>query len=171
MPSVAGAGRLYGRLLAVLAAVAGALMAAITAMIVVDVVMRNLGFQPPAHTLTLTEYGLLYITMLGAPWLLRMKGHVYIELLTTAVAPGIRRLLAIAVYVLCCAACLIIFYYSLQVTIDDFRRASLDVSSFDMPRWLLFAVMPVSFLLMAIEFARYLIGFDNMFSGDAGIHE
>ena len=75
----------YVRLLQGLAAVAGVIMGATAVMIVFDVTVRNLGFQPPPHTLTFTEYGLLYVTMLGAPGLVRTKGHVYIELVTAAV--------------------------------------------------------------------------------------
>jgi hypothetical protein len=60
MLAIAG---LYRRLLEALAVVAGVLLAAMTLAIVFDVVVRNLGWQPPGHTLTLTEYGLLYVTV------------------------------------------------------------------------------------------------------------
>ena len=42
---------LYRRLLELLAVVAGVMLAAMAFAIVVDVVVRNLGLQPPAHTL------------------------------------------------------------------------------------------------------------------------
>jgi C4-dicarboxylate transporter, DctQ subunit len=160
---------LYWRLLEALAVVAGILLAAMGLAIVVDVVVRNLGLQPPAHTLTLTEYGLLYVTMLGAPWLVREKGHVYIELVTAAVSPRTRFWLTRVVYGLCVLTCAVIFYFSLEVTIDHYERDVIDVRSFDMPRWLLTASMPLSFGLMAIEFARYLLGLDSMHTGQAGI--
>jgi TRAP-type C4-dicarboxylate transport system permease small subunit len=162
---------LYRRLLELLAVVAGVLLAAMALAIVVDVVVRNLGLQPPAHTLTLTEYGLLYVTMLAAPWLVREKGHVHIELLTAALSPRARFWLTRVVYALCVVTCVVIFYFALEVTIDQWRRAVIDVRSFDMPRWLLTASMPLSFGLMAIEFGRYLIGLDSMHTGQAGIHE
>jgi C4-dicarboxylate transporter DctQ subunit len=162
---------LYRRLLELLAVVAGVLLAAMTVAIVVDVVVRNLGLQPPAHTLTLTEYGLFYVTMLAAPWLVREKGHVHIELLTAAVSPRTRFWLTRAVYLLCVLTCIVIFWFALEVTIDQWQRAVIDVRSLDMPRWLLSASMPLSFGLMTIEFGRYLIGLDSMHSGQAGIHE
>ena len=162
---------LYRRLLDVLAVVAGIILAAITLGIVLDVAVRNLGLQPPAHTLTLTEYGLLYATMLGAPWLLREKGHVYIELLTAAVSPRARFWLTRVVYALCVLTCAVIFWFSLEVTIAHYGRGVIDVRSFDMPRWLLTASMPLSFGLMTIEFGRFLLGLDSMHTGQAGIHE
>jgi C4-dicarboxylate transporter, DctQ subunit len=162
---------LYRRLLELLAVVAGVLLAAMALAIVIDVVVRNLGFQPPAHTLTLTEYGLLYVTMLAAPWLVREKGHVHIELVTAAVGSRARFWLTRAVYALCVLTCMVIFWFALEVTIDQWRRDVLDVRSFDMPRWLLTASIPLSFGLMAVEFARFLLGLDSMHSGQAGIHE
>ena len=168
MPMIAA---LYWRLLELLAAVAGVMLAAMALAIVVDVVMRNLGLQPPAHTLTLTEYGLLYLAMLGAPWLVREKGHVYIELVTAAVSPRTRFWLTRVVYALCVLTCAVIFWFSLEVTIDHYQRHVIDVRSFDMPRWLLTASIPLSFGLMIIEFGRFLLGLDSMHAGHAGIHE
>jgi C4-dicarboxylate transporter, DctQ subunit len=161
----------WRRLLELLAVIAGVLLAAMAVAIVVDVVVRNLGLQPPAHTLTLTEYGLLYVTMLGAPWLVREKGHVYIELVTAAVGPRTRFWLTRVVYALCVLTCAVIFWFSLKVTIDQWQRAVIDVRSFDMPRWLLTASIPLSFGLMIVEFARFLLGLDSMHAGRAGIHE
>jgi C4-dicarboxylate transporter, DctQ subunit len=162
---------LYRRLLEAPAVVAGVLLTAMAAGIVFDVVARNLGLQPPAHTLTLTEYGLLYVTMLAAPWLLREKGHVHIELLIAAVSPRTRFWLTRVVYGLCVLTCVVIFWFALEVTIDQWQRHVTDVRSFDMPRWLLRASMPLSFGLMTIEFGRFLFGFDSMHTGHVGIHE
>jgi hypothetical protein len=43
--------------------------------------------------------------------------------------------------------------------------------SFDSSRWLLIASIPLSFCLMTVEFARFLISLDSMHAGQAGIHE
>ena len=162
---------LYHRLLEALAVVAGIILATMAFAIVLDVLMRNLGLQPPAHTLTLTEYGLLYLTMLAAPWLVREKGHVYIELVTAALSPRARFWLTRVVYALCVLTCAVIFWFGLEVAITHYQRAVIDVRSFDMPRWLLTASIPLSFGLMAIEFGRFLLGLDSMHTGHAGIHE
>jgi C4-dicarboxylate transporter, DctQ subunit len=162
---------LYRHLLEALAVVAGVMLAGMAFAIVLDVVVRNLGLQPFAHTLTLTEYGLLYLTMLAAPWLVREKGHVYIELVTAALGPRARFWLTRVVYAVCVLTCAVIFWFGLEVTIDHFQRQVTDVRSFDMPRWLLTASIPLSFGLMTIEFGRFLLGLDSMHTGRAGIHE
>ena len=74
-------------------------------------------------------------------------------------------------YLLCVITCSLICYYSGLVTVETFLRGDHEVRSFDMPRWLIFAIMPVSFSLLSVEFARYLLGMDNMYDGELGIHE
>jgi TRAP-type C4-dicarboxylate transport system permease small subunit len=136
---------------------AGVMMVATMAMIVVDVALRNLGFQSSAHFFTFTEYFLLLMPLLGAPWLVREKGHIYIELLVNALPPRAQRALLVAVAVACVAVAAILAWYGGAITVQDFVGNEKDVRSFDMPRWMLMAFMPLSFGMMAIEFLRLLV--------------
>jgi TRAP-type C4-dicarboxylate transport system permease small subunit len=70
--------------------------------------------------------------------------------------PRARRWLMRVIGVACIAVCLVIAWYGFGVTIADFRGAERDVRSFDMPRWLVVGWIPLAFLMMAIEFARFL---------------
>jgi TRAP-type C4-dicarboxylate transport system permease small subunit len=142
---------LYG-----MALVAGVLMVAMMAMIVADVGLRNLGYQSSAHFFTFTEYFLLLIPLLGAPWLVREKGHIYIELLTAALAPQRRRALMRGIVVLCLAVCVVLAWYGAAITVQNFVQNEKDVRSFDMPRWVLMLSMPLAFGMMALEFLRLL---------------
>ena len=47
---------------------------------------------------------------------------------------------------------------------DAVQNDKIDVRSVDMPQWALYGAMPFCFFLVAIEFARYLIGLDDMYS-------
>ena len=47
--------------------------------------------------------------------------------------------------------------------VEAIQTQNLDVRGVYMPEWLLFAPMPPCFLLVAIEFFRYLIGVDDMY--------
>jgi C4-dicarboxylate transporter DctQ subunit len=135
---------------------AGLLIAAMMVVITVDVVVRNLGYQSSAHFFSFTEYALLIVPCLGAPWLVREKGHIYVEILLMHLAPRRRRWLMSAIGVACVAVCLVIAWYGFEVTLKDWNGAERDVRSFDAPRWLLVFWIPLSFLMMAIEFARFL---------------
>ena len=136
--------------------VAAFLIAAMMVIITLDVVIRNIGYQSSAHFFTFSEYALLMIPCLGAPWLVREKGHIYVEILLMQVGPRARRWLMRFIGAACIAVCLVVAWYGFGVTISDFVGNEKDVRSFDMPRWMIVGWIPLSFLMMAIEFARYL---------------
>jgi len=148
--------RAYDAILYGMAYAAGFLMAAMMAVITLDVVLRNLGYQSSAHFFTFTEYALLIVPCLGAPWLAREKGHIYVEILLMAMPPKVRARMTFAIGVICVAVCLAIAWYGFQVTWQDYVNNEKDVRSLDMPRWMVVGWIPLSFLMMAVEFARFL---------------
>lgn len=160
----------YSALVTALAAIAAAMLGLITLLIVIDVTIRNLGFQPYPHTLALTEYSLLYVAMLGAPWLVRAKGHVHIEIIVARLQGTPRRIVHSFVCLVCAAVCLVLAWYGLDVTLGNIARADMDIRSFDSPRWILIACMPLGFFLSAVEFTRFLLGYDDMFK-DSAVYE
>jgi len=59
-------------------------------------------------------------------------------------------------------------YYSLELFLEAWESQEPDVRGIDMPYWTLFLPMPICFLLVALEFSRYLIGIDSYYSYDLG---
>ncbi|MCR9150448.1 MAG: TRAP transporter small permease [Rhodobacteraceae bacterium] len=161
----------YGWLLYGMAVLAGALLVWMMISVIVSVLMRNAGLQPFAWLFTSAEYGLLYMTMLGAPWLVREKGHVHIELVTSALPEGPRRLLSRAVALACVAVCAILAWKGTDLLLTNIERGDYDTRAYYFPRWLLTIAFPLSFGLMAIEFSRFVFGDDLMHTGEPGIHE
>lgn len=149
--------RCYGGLIRLLAVGAALLMVAVMLTVCLDVIIRNLGHQPSAHFFTLSEYALLLIPCLGAPWLVRDKGHVYIEILLMQLRPSARRAMSVFIGVACIAICLTLAWFGLEVTIQDWVQNNKDVRSFDAPRWAIVMWIPISFFLMATEFLRFLL--------------
>ena len=148
--------RAYDAVLYGMAYIAAFLMAAMMAVITLDVVIRNLGYQSSAHFFTFTEYALLIVPCLGAPWLAREKGHIYVEIVLMSFSERTRARLTVAIGLICIAVCLVIAWYGFGVAWRDFVQDEKDVRSMDMPRWMVVGWIPVSFLMMAIEFARFL---------------
>ena len=140
-----------------MALAAGILMVAMMGMIVADVALRNLGYQSSAHFFTFTEYFLLLIPLLGAPWLVREKGHIYIELLIGALPSSRRQALMRVIVVLSLTVCAVLAWYGGAITLQNFAQNEKDVRSFDMPRWILMLSMPLGFGTMALEFLRLLL--------------
>jgi len=151
----------YDAVLYGMAYVAGFLMVAMMAVIFIDVVLRNLGYQSSAHFFTFTEYALLAVPCLGAPWLVREKGHIYVEILLMSLKPRRRRILTRAIGAVCVAVCAILAWYAFGVTLNDFVHNEKDVRSLDMPRWMVSGFIPLSFAMMALEFLRFLLRGEN----------
>ncbi len=145
-----------------------AIVTCIFVMIVIDVSMRILGYTPPGFTLSVVEYALLYFAMCCAPFLVRQKGHVTIEALVSVLPPVVRFVLAKIVYTACVTVALLFAYYSLQLFLEGWESQEPDVRGIDIPYWALYLPMPICFFLVAMEFARYLIGIDSYYSYDLG---
>lgn len=153
----------YLALLHGMAVLAGAMMVATMAAIVIDVALRTAGTQSSAHIFSFTEYGLLLIPLLGAPWLVREKGHVYVEIFLIMLGPGARKAAMQLIALVCVAVCLVLAWFGGEITVQNYLLADKDVRSFDMPRWILMAFMPLSFGMMAIEFLRFFVRGENLF--------
>ncbi len=138
-------------------------MAGVCLIIVYDVVARNLGFQPPASTVALTEYSLLYFTMAAAPFLVREKGLIVIEVIHHRVSTKFRGILDRFILLLCCAVSFAVAALAAILTIEAVLRGEIEVRSLDAPRWVLFAPMLIGFSLMGIEFLRLLLAGESVF--------
>ena len=163
--------RLYDFILYGMAFIAAATLIWLMVSVVTSVAMRNLGIQPFAWLFTSSEYGLLYMTMLGAPWLVREKGHVHIELVTAALPDHLRKIVSRIIAAACVFVSLILAYYGLELFLTNIERNDYDVRAYFYPRWMLTISFPIAFSIMAIEFGRFVFGPELMHSGEAGIHE
>lgn len=168
---MSGIVKAYNYLLNGLAVCSGIVIFAAFLLIVIDVSIRILGFSPPAFTIAVVEYILLYFTMFGAPWLVRQKGHVYIDAVTQFLPAAVKRVVAKIVYFVCICSSLTFCYFSAGLLIDAIQSGTLDVRGVDLPQWALFAPMPLSFFLVAVEFGRYLIGIDDMYGDRTDVRE
>jgi TRAP-type C4-dicarboxylate transport system permease small subunit len=157
---------LYG-----MAYLGGFLMAAMMAVIFLDVVLRNLGYQSSSHFFTFTEYALLVVPCAGAPWMVREKGHIYVEILLMYLSPRARLRLTLAIGVCCVAVCGVLAWYGFGVALHDFLNNEKDVRSLDMPRWMVVGFIPLSFAMMAVEFLRFIVRRESFLSAIAANEE
>ena len=161
----------YNKLIFGLAVIGGMLLALIFVGIICDVTMRTIGFNSLQWYSAVAEYSLFFCTMFGAPYLVRHKGHVVVESLRLAMPPVVRKILEKIVYVICILLSLLFVYYGAIETIDAIKTGEQDLRSIDMPKWLLMVPFPIGFSLVAIEFSRYLLGFDTYYSNKASSGE
>jgi C4-dicarboxylate transporter DctQ subunit len=159
--------RAYDRLIYGLASLAGGMIAGVCLLIVYDVITRNLGLQPPRSTVALTEYALLYFTMAAAPYLVRVKGHIVVEVIYQRLGGKVQKHLDKAILIFCAVVSTVIGTIALNLLLESLGTGEIEIRSLDMPRWLLFVPLVVGFFLMALEFIRLLVNRDSIFRSPA----
>ena len=97
---------------------------------------------------------LLYIAMLGAAWVLRRNEHVTIDLLLSHVGPRTRWLLTVVSALAGVAVCLIVTVFGTLEVIDSIRTGVRIPAEIEMPRAVNLIVIPIGFLLLALQFLR-----------------
>jgi len=144
----------YDGMIAGLAVIAGGIIAGICLLIVYDVIARNLGMQPPDSTVALTEYALLYFTMAAAPWLVRERGHIVVEVLRQRCGPAARRWLERITLLVCLLTAAAVTVLAGILAFEAASRGELEIRSLAVPRVALFMPLVAGFGLMTTEFAR-----------------
>jgi len=163
--------RLIDRICDFLAVLAGIYLVGTMLAIVFQATARSFNYSGSSHVFTFTEYGLLWIVMAASPWLVRHKGHVFIELFTAAVPRRHAANISRGVSAICVIICLVLLWYTWGATAKAWKFGDADMRSVDMPKWLLLGAMPICFGLMAAQFTRFVFGPDTLHSGQAGVHE
>ena len=153
--------RAYDGLLGALAAVSAAALGALSFIIAYDVMTRWLGFRPPVWPVATSEYTMLYTTVLAAPWVLKKVEHIQVTTLAVVLPPSLRNLLGRAMCLLGAAVCFVVAWYAFSVTLS---AQGLEIRSFEMPKWLVYAPLPAGFFLLGIEFCRHMVN-GTLFTG------
>lgn len=160
--------RLYDRLIIGLAVLGALSLAFITFAIVIDVVLRNTGFRPFQATSAIVEYVLLFSTMAGAPWLVRIGGHIAIMSFVEALPSGARRLMGLLAAIVSMIALGLLCWRSAAVGIQ--MAGTIDMRSINIPSWVLYSMLSGGFGLMATEFLRLLLRGEIYSAGSEGGH-
>ncbi len=164
--------RYWERLLWLMMAVASVYVGLIMIAIIYITTFRFFGATYNLYTTTFIEYGFVYVMFLGSPWMVRNRGHVFIEMLTAAVSPRIRDYLSRFICLVVAIVCLIWAWYTWQLFAErwddsmafDELRAQLDIRL-----WVTTIAFPFGFLMMGVEFLRFVFVRETMHMGLAGV--
>ena len=159
--------RWYDRLIMTLAIAASVIVALMCCMVLFDVTMRWLGVALPAFAVTIVEYSLLYLAICAAPWLVRERGHVYIDLLIQVLPPGLRLLVERIIYFCTILACMAVAATATYLTWIAMNSDRMDVRGIDVPLWVSQIPLPIGFTLVACEFLRLWIIRESYFDRGA----
>jgi TRAP-type transport system small permease protein len=147
-------GRAYDLLLGALAALAALSLGTVTVLITLDVIGRNTGFGNLPWLNEVVEYTLYLATFLAAPWVLRQGAHVRMDLVVTLLPGRAARRLELATDLAGSAICLVLLWYAGRATLVAHARGSLIIKTLVLAEWWMLALLPLAFLLLAIEFLR-----------------
>ena len=134
---------------------------------------RSLSLDYNDYSFTFIEYGFIYVLMLGCPWMVRQKAHVYIELVTAALPDRPRALLSRLIALTCFGVCLTLAVYTGFLAWEDYSWNRYDElrGQLDIKRWVIIVAMPIGFGFSALEFLRFVFGSKLIHTGAAGVHE
>ena len=166
----------YNWLINAMRVMAGVTVVLIFFLIVSDVFIRLVGgplfgVDPWIYSAGIVEYCLVWFAMLAAPWLARVKGHVFIDAITQILPPNIQHYLAKFSYLICVVSSIVFCWYSFDLFYEAMMAGEVDTRGEDMPLWTLLIPIPVCFFFVSIEFCRYLFGFDNMYGDRTDVRE
>ena len=144
--------RAYARLLEGFGLLAGLTIAVLAVLMSVDIAIRNIGIGSLPWIVEVSEYALFVSTFLAAPWVLRLGAHVRVDLVLNIVPAGVSRVMEIVVDAAGVVISGVLGWYGLAATVDSFRLGGIIVKQLAVPEWPLLAVIPLSALLLVIEF-------------------
>ncbi|TFL16512.1 TRAP transporter small permease [Jannaschia formosa] len=153
----------FDRLLDALAVIAALLIPFMFLSIVYDVTSRTLRVGQISWVLGVTEYALLYVSALGAPWLLREKGHASMEAIRTVLPSRLARPMERLVLVLCAAGCAVVTVAVVPVLLQNVGVT--DIRSNYLSRWMLYAAVLACFALCTLQFLRFLVTGTSPYQG------
>ncbi len=131
------------------------LVAAIFVIVVYDVGTRNMGLRPPYWGVNTVEYALFWIAMLSMPDLVRTRGHVSVGVVLAALSPPARSRLSAGISLFAAGLCVFMAWQTGLKFVEAWTSGNYEVRAFDMPEWIIYLPMPVSFVLAGLMFLRY----------------
>lgn len=150
--------RVFDRALDVTAFTAAALLIFIMLAICFEVVARRIGY-PQKWEIEVVEYCLLYVTFLGAAWLLKQEGHVRLDVVVERLSPRVQALLGSITSILSIIISLLLVVYGFQVTWDCFQRGIFRLTPLLAPMWPLIIIIPIGSLFLLVQFVRRTYGY------------
>ena len=120
----------------------------------IELFMRYFFNRPQIWAVEVTEYAMLYITFLGAAWLLREEGHVRIDLLLSFLSPKSQAFLTSITSILGAIVCSVIAFYGSWSTWVHYQKGLTTFSAMELLKWPFLIVIPFGSFLLLIQFIR-----------------
>ncbi len=132
--------------------ISGIILGLVTVLVCVDIVMRYFFNKPIQGALESSEYGLLFLTLLAAAWLVRKEKHVRMELLVHRLKPVTQAYINGITSIVCVLICAVVTYYGILVVIDRYQTSHRLTTTLEPLSYPLMSIIPLCFFLLIIQF-------------------
>lgn len=143
---------LFSRLNLACAAVGAGILFFIAAIIVWEVISRALFGQSRLWVIEVSEYSLLFITFLGAPYLLEKNMHVVLDIVYDSLGPPMRRVATVINAGLGLAICVLLTIVGISVVLDQYAVGVRQTTVMAPYSFWITAALPLGMFLMSFEF-------------------
>lgn len=155
MPTGQAPKNLFDRTLDCFEILAGAVAVLMMFAISFDVLMRYLFNETIEWVVGYCEFGLLYLTFLAAPWLLRADGHVRMDIVLVSLDEKGRNVLDILSSVICAVICSVLVWYGVEVSWELWAMRVVDpFKVLGFPKAAVVVIIPLGSLALLIQFLR-----------------
>lgn len=142
------------RIFDVFGVLAGIVIVAIMVAISVKVVFRYFLLARLMGVDEIAESALLYISFLGAAWLLRREGHVSIDILFIRLKKRTQAILTVITSIIAALMSMILVYSGTMATIDTWQRGVVTPTILEIPKAAILCIIPLGSALLVIQFLR-----------------
>ena len=146
--------RVFDRVLDLSAGLAAALLLAVMLATTIKVIFRYVLHEGLIGIDQISGTLLLYITFLGAAWVLRREEHVTIDLLVARRSPKVRRRLCVISSIIGALICLVLTVFGTLEVISSWQKGIRIPAELEIPRAINLAVIPLGSLLLCLQFVR-----------------
>lgn len=115
---------------------------------------RFLGFSGLIWGVQFTEYSLLWMTLLGATWVLKRDKHVTVDLITGLLKERSKAYFDLVHSIMGFAVSAVLCWYGAIVSWGQYQRGVVDIQVVDVPKYLVLMVIPAGFFFLSLEFIR-----------------
>ena len=142
---------MFARLVNLLAWVAAAMFVAAGAMLTYEVVARRVFVAPTRWAAELSQYCLIWGSLLAMAWVLRERRHIAVSAGTALLPPGGRRVADLFALAAVLALSMIVAWYGFLIFWDSFERGRTTGSLLNLPVWIPELAVPVGFALLTVQ--------------------
>jgi TRAP-type C4-dicarboxylate transport system permease small subunit len=159
MKFIEGFDRVFHFLNMVLFYFAAVLLGWLIFMVGADIILRSVFNSPLGWAKEISEYIILALPFLLAPWIMETEGHLKMDLLIDKLSPRAQSGLNAITYAVGALVVLILCVFSFRVTLEFFQTHHFTATLLKLPKWIFIAIIFLGFAMLFIQLLRKIYGF------------